>query len=121
LTADPGSTWAPPVDIYETAQEWVLTAEVPGLEQDQISVRVVDNVLLLRGEREAQAESKVTYFRMERPTGRFERRFEMPDWIDRDKVTARIEEGILTVTLPKKPTRRRLIRVSVNPKDKDKE
>ena len=74
------------------------------------SVRVVDNVLCC----EVNAKLRLNqsyHFRMERPTGRFERRFEMPDWIDRDKVTARIEEGILTVTLPKKPTRRRLIRV----------
>ncbi len=117
LPVDPGSTWAPSVDVYETAHEWVLTAETPGVEQEQIDVRILDHLLCLRGEREADTDSKQTYHRMERPTGHFERKFELPDAVDRGAVTAKIENGILTVVLPKKPSRRRSIRVSVDEKD----
>jgi HSP20 family protein len=105
------------VDVYETAHEWVLMAETPGLEQEQIDVRIVDHVLYLRGERETDSDSKQTFHRMERPTGRFERKFELPDAVDRDKVSAKIENGILTVVLPKRPTRRRSIRVSIDEKE----
>jgi HSP20 family protein len=114
LPVDPGSTWAPAVDVYETAQEWVLTAETPGVEQEQIDVRILDHVLYLRGERAADTDSKQTYHRMERPTGRFERKFELPDAVDREGVTAKIENGVLTVVLPKIPNRRRSVRISVD-------
>ncbi len=117
LPVDPGSTWAPPVDVYETAHEWVLTAETPGVEQEQIDVRILNRILYLRGEREADADSKLTYHRMERPTGRFERKFELPEAVDREAVTAKIENGVLTVVLPKKPSRRRSIQVSTDEKD----
>jgi HSP20 family protein len=117
LPMDPGLTWAPPVDVYETAHEWVLMAETPGLEQEQIDVRIVDHVLYLRGERETDSDSKQTFHRMERPTGRFERKFELPDAVDRDKVSAKIENGVLTVVLPKRPTRRRSIRVAIDEKE----
>jgi HSP20 family protein len=114
LEVDLGANWSPPVDVYETAHEWVLTAEIPGMDQEKVDVRIVDHVLYVKGERELAADmQKHTFHRLERPTGRFERKFELPDGVDRDSVSARMENGVLTVVLPKHAVRRRSIQVEV--------
>lgn len=117
MEVDLGVNWSPPVDVYETSQEWVLTAEIPGMEQERVDVRIVDHVLVLKGEREHSSEiSKQVYHRLERPSGRFERRFELPDAVERDAVTAKMDNGVLTVVLPKKSTLRQAFKVEVNKK-----
>jgi HSP20 family protein len=117
LEVDLGVNWSPPVDVYETAQEWVLTAEIPGMDQDKVDVRIADHVLVLKGERPYSSEiSKHVYHRLERPSGRFERRFELPDAVERDAVSAKMENGVLTVVLPKKPARRHPFKVEVHKK-----
>jgi HSP20 family protein len=114
---DLGSTWAPPVDVYETAHEWVLTAEIPGMDQEKVDLRISENVLTLRGERELAGElERQTYHRLERPSGHFERKFALPEAVDHEAVKARMENGVLIVSLPKKTSRRRMIKVETGKK-----
>ena len=95
--------WQPPVDIYEDEHSVIIKAELPDVEQKDIEVKIEDNTLILRGERK-QDESirKENYHRIERYYGSFQRSFALPLTIDRDKVKASCEKGILTIVLPKK-------------------
>jgi len=92
--------WTPPVDLYETADEFVLTAELPGLSRDQIEIQAEENRVVIRGERASQASCE-QYHRVERGHGRFSRAFSLPESIDVDRVSADLQNGILTVTIPK--------------------
>lgn len=106
--------WSPSVDVFETGEEFVLTAEVPGVERKQIDLQVKDHTLFLKGQRNPGGEvSQPVYHRLERPSGVFERRFNLPEDIDADKIRANLNEGVLTVTLPKKQQRPQVRRVEV--------
>lgn len=95
--------WTPAVDIYENSDFVVVKAELPGVEKDRISVEVKDGILSLRGERKFEKEVKEeSYHRIERSYGSFQRSFSLPVSVDQDQVTARFEDGILEVKLPKK-------------------
>jgi HSP20 family protein len=97
------SSWAPAVDIYETENEIVLTAEVPGIEEKDIEIKIEDNTLTLRGERKFTKETKEeNYHRLERSYGAFYRAFTLPNSVDPENIRAENENGILRVTLPKK-------------------
>lgn len=108
------SHWSPSVDVFETEQEFVLSAELPGVERKQIDLQVKDQTLFLKGQRNAGgAVSQQVYHRLERPSGVFERRFSLPGDIDADQIHATLIQGVLTVTLPKKQQRPRVRRVEV--------
>jgi HSP20 family protein len=92
--------WTPPVDLYETPSEFVLTAELPGLSREQIDISVEENRINIRGERTGQAPCE-QYHRVERGHGRFSRAFSLPEPVDVDAVTADLRDGVLTVNLPK--------------------
>ncbi len=94
--------WMPPVDIFENdQQEIVLRAELPGVEKDQIDIRVENNTLTLRGERTRSSEVKdEQYHRVERSYGTFSRSFSLPSRIDTEKVRADFKDGLLTIALP---------------------
>lgn len=95
--------WTPAVDIYENSDFVVVKAELPGVEKNQISVEVKDGILSLRGERKFEKEVKEeSYHRIERSYGSFQRSFSLPVSVDQDQVTARFEDGVLEVKLPKK-------------------
>lgn len=95
-------TWAPVVDIYETLNDIVLKAELPGLVQKDISVEVKDNTLILKGEKKFEKEVKEeNYHRIERSYGTFQRIFTLPDTIQQDKVKAKFKDGILEIIMPK--------------------
>ena len=96
-------TWAPPVDIYENGESLVLKAELPGINPDEVEIRVEDNTLYLKGERKFEKEVKEqNYHRVERSYGTFTRSFSLPNSIDADKVAANFQDGVLTLTMPKK-------------------
>jgi HSP20 family protein len=96
-------TWAPPVDIYEDGDNLVLKAELPGINPDDVEVRVENNTLYLKGERKFEKEVKEqNYHRVERSYGTFTRTFALPNSIDADKVAANYKDGVLTLTMPKK-------------------
>jgi len=86
------SSWAPAVDIYETENEIVMTAEVPGIDEKDIEIKIEDNTLTLRGERKFTTETKEeNYHRLERSYGSFYRAFTLPNSIDADAIRAEHE------------------------------
>lgn len=96
------ATWMPPVDIYETEDAFVLEVELPGVTKDDVDIEFVENRLILRGAHRPKPEVKEEHYRRrERAYGRFERVFLLPTLIDRDKVTAQFQQGVLMLRLPK--------------------
>jgi HSP20 family protein len=97
--------WTPPVDLYETTAEFVLTAELPGLAREQIEIHAEEHRVVIRGVRTSHPPGKdmpcEQYHRVERGHGRFSRAFALPEAIDVERVTADLKDGLLTVTLPK--------------------
>ena len=95
-------TWLPAVDIKETDDAFVATADLPGLEKDAIEVSIEDNVLTVSGERKFEGASEGTTFRrIERAYGSFRRSFTLPRGVDPSKVEARFENGVLALHIPK--------------------
>ncbi|HEX9024235.1 MAG TPA: Hsp20/alpha crystallin family protein [Geobacteraceae bacterium] len=95
--------WQPPVDIYEDENTVVIKAEVPGVDQKEIDIRIEDNTLTIRGERKhSQEVKKENYHRVERFYGTFQRSFSLPHTINQEQVKATCEQGVLTITLPKR-------------------
>jgi HSP20 family protein len=95
--------WMPAVDIYETKDAVCVRAELPGVDKEAVSVEVKDGVLALRGERKFEKEVKEeNYHRVERSYGTFHRSFSLPSSVDGERVTARMKDGVLEVTLPKR-------------------
>lgn len=100
--------WTPPVDLYETPDEFVLTAELPGLSRDDIDIHAEDNRIVIRGARSTGPGRDIPceqYHRVERGHGHFSRAFALPEAIDVDAITADLKDGVLTVTLPKSADR----------------
>ena len=98
-----GSSWTPAVDIYETEHEIVLSAEIPGIDENDIEIKLEDNTLTLKGERKFEKETQEENFhRIERAYGSFFRSFSLPQYIDQEKIKAEHEHGVLKVVLPKK-------------------
>ena len=94
--------WAPAVDLCETSDAFIFTAELPGLSREQIRIDVHDNRLSLQGRREARVSCE-QYHQVERGHGEFLRTFVLPQPVDADRVTADITDGVLTITVPKLP------------------
>ena len=96
-------SWAPPIDVYETQQAYVVTAEVPGLTREQVDIAVEDSRLTIQGRREARPADPGTvhYHQVERGHGAFRRIFEFAEHIDAHQVTADLADGVLTITVPK--------------------
>jgi HSP20 family protein len=97
-----GSDWAPAVDITETPEEFVVKADLPDLNKEDIKVAVEDNMLRISGERKQEKEEKSKKLhRVERYYGSFMRVFTLPDNVDGAKLQAKYTNGVLTVNLPK--------------------
>jgi len=95
---------APAVDIVEKDKAYEITAELPGMDEKTIEVKLADGSLTIKGEKqEEKEEKKKDYYLHERHFGAFERCFAVPEGVDTDKIEASFRTGILTVTLPKKP------------------
>jgi len=98
------SSWIPSVDIYETENEVVLSAEVPGINEKEIELKVEDDNLTIKGERKFEKETKEeNYHRIERSYGSFFRSFSLPGYVDQDKIEAEYDNGVLKIHMPKKP------------------
>ncbi|HZT31294.1 MAG TPA: Hsp20/alpha crystallin family protein [Bryobacteraceae bacterium] len=95
--------WSPAVDIFETEHELVLKADLPEISLQDIDVRVENQTLTLKGERDFEKQSAGKgYHRIERGYGQFVRSFAVPSTVDTEKVAAEYQHGVLTVRLPKK-------------------
>jgi HSP20 family protein len=96
--------WAPPVDVFETADRIVLTAEIAGVRLEDVSIEALGTVLTLRGVRSPgrAALAAETCLRLEIPSGRFERSFALPCPVASEEVEAVLRDGVLTVTVPRR-------------------
>jgi len=100
----PGSDWTPPVDIFEEDSRFVIRADVPGVEPANIDVSMDGDILSFSGQRGASADGDdVASRRIERLTGRFARHFRLSDAVDTNSISARCDNGILEVVIPKAP------------------
>ena len=98
------STWTPSVDIYETEHALILNAEIPGIDEKDIEIKIENNTLTVKGERKFEKETKEeNYHRIERAYGSFYRSFTIPRSVDHDNIKAEHENGVLRITMPKKP------------------
>jgi HSP20 family protein len=99
----PLTRWTPPCDVFETAKEIVIRAELPGLKKEQVNVSVENNLLTIFGERKFEEETRrENYHRIEFAYGDFRRSFTLPQFVDPAKISAEFKEGILTLKLPKR-------------------
>lgn len=96
--------WVPAVDIKEEDKQFVLTADLPGVDPKDIEVTMEKGVLALRGRRQSESrEEKSGFRRVERVTGEFFRRFSLPDTADSQAIKARHVNGVLEIVIPKQP------------------
>ena len=105
-TEAPAGIWIPAVNVEEAADELLLTAELPGMREEDINVDIESNILTIRGEkREAREEADEghQYHVRERLHGKFHRRFTLPWSVESDAIRADFDAGVLTVRLPKAP------------------
>jgi HSP20 family protein len=109
------TTWAPAVDIYETANELVVKADLPDVNEKDIDVRVENSLLTIRGERKFEKSvSEENYLRVERTYGAFSRSFSLPNTVNAETIGAEYKNGTLTVTLPKREeSKPRQVKVTV--------
>jgi len=93
----------PAVDFTDTEKAFEVIAELPGMDEKNIEVKVANGILTIKGEKQDEKEEKKKdYYLKERNFGSFERAFQIPDGVDADKIEANFKKGVLTVTLPKK-------------------
>lgn len=111
----PSRPWSPAVDIFETENELVFKADLPGLRSEDIGVRVENQTLTISGERKfEEGKEDKGFHRIERSYGSFVRSFVVPATFDTEKIAADYKDGVLTVSLAKKETAKpRQIRVEV--------
>jgi HSP20 family protein len=96
------STFSPNIDVRENDHNYQVTAELPGMDENDIEVTLDHNSLTIRGEKKQETQDKGhNYYRMERSYGSFQRSISLPPGIDSGKIDANFNKGILTITLPK--------------------
>lgn len=97
-----GMTWAPAMDVLERENEIQCTFELPGLSPDDVEITVENGVLTVSGERKYEEDKEQNGTRYtERRYGRFQRSFTLPEHVDSEQISAKFENGVLTLTLPK--------------------
>jgi HSP20 family protein len=101
--SETASIWAPPTDVIETESAVEIVADLPGVKQEAIELKVEKGTLTLKAERPAPPKAEGSCDCHERPYGVFERTFTLGDRLDVEKISARYDAGVLTVTVPKKP------------------
>lgn len=95
--------WGPACNVYEDEREFLIEAVLPGMEAKDVEIVYEDDVLTLKGERQAEpAETGRTYLLREMKYGRFSRSFTLPDNVNREKVSATYKDGVLRIALPKR-------------------
>jgi len=104
----------PVVDLVEHSDKYEITAELPGLDEKNIEVKLSNGSLILSGEKKEEKEEKdANYYMSERRYGSFQRSFRLPDGVDADKIEARFKNGVLTVALPKSEDAKKTTRIDV--------
>ncbi|MEW6379492.1 MAG: Hsp20/alpha crystallin family protein [bacterium] len=104
----PMAMWSPPLDISETNDKVIVTADLPGIKPDNLEISVSENMLTMRGEKEEEREEEGKYsFCRERRYGSFSRSIELPTDVNSDKVNATYRNGVLKIEMQKLPERAR--------------
>jgi HSP20 family protein len=112
--ASAAQRWVPAMDLVETEDHYVLVADLPGMQQDDVAIEWGDGTLTIAGERKADYErSEKGFVRVERSFGKFSRSLTLPDGIDPGRIDASFHDGVLEVTIPK-PEQRKPRRIAVS-------
>lgn len=97
--------WVPALDVVEKHDAYVVVAELPGINQSQVELRFEQNVLTIRGEKnplfDPSKDGELRVYAAERVTGSFQRSIRLPEFVDGDKISAELRNGVLTITIPK--------------------
>ena len=97
--------WVPAIDVVEKKDAYLLFAELPGVDESQIEISFEQSVLTLRGTKPSvispSQDGEVRVYAAERASGRFERSIRLPEFVDADRISADLSNGVLTVTVPK--------------------
>lgn len=110
----PARRWVPAMDLAESKDELVLTADLPGMGEDDVSIEIKDGTLTVSGERrESHEEKEKGYHRVERSFGRFSRSLALPEGVKADDVAASFDRGVLEIRIPK-PEERKPHRVQIS-------
>ncbi len=96
------ASWSPRTDVSENNEAYVIKAELPGINKNDVKITLRENVLTIKGEKKQEKEEKDhSFHRVERSYGGFERSFSLPSGVKGEKIDAAYKDGILTLTLPK--------------------
>jgi HSP20 family protein len=108
--------WAPPMDLVEADDHFVLKADLPGLADDDVNIEVQDGTLTISGERKSETEKREKgWYRVERSFGRFSRSLTLPEGVDAEKIEASFDKGVLEIRIPKPEERKpRRIEIGAN-------
>lgn len=114
--AEGAKDWSPHVDIYDEETQIILSAELPGLTQEEISVDIDKNILMISGERKMETNEQTGNFtRRERYFGSFSRSFQLPETVNQENIEASMDKGVLKIVLPKlEQAKPKQIKVKVN-------
>jgi HSP20 family protein len=94
--------WNPAVDLYEKDDHYMIKAELPGVDKNNVKIDLKDRLLTLSGERTYDNEvNEENYYRRERSYGKFQRAFTLPADVDSDKIKAEFKDGVLQIEIPK--------------------
>ncbi len=105
--------WMPAMDLLETADHFVMRADLPGMTQDDVTIELEESTLTVSGERKAEHEERQEgFYRVERAFGRFSRSLTLPKGVDPEAVSASFDNGVLEVRIPK-PEERKPRRISI--------
>ncbi|WP_035610915.1 Hsp20/alpha crystallin family protein [Haloferula sp. BvORR071] len=108
----PAPDWVPVVDIAENESGYLLKIEIPGVREDDVSVKIDDRLLTVTGERKPEAGEGVRHLLMERASGTFARAFKLADSVDPESVEARFRNGVLEIHVAKlEATKPRVIQI----------
>ncbi len=96
------TAWQPKVDVKETNEAFIVYMDVPGVEPKDITIDMEDKILSIKGERQISKEEKgENHYHLERVSGKFYRKFTLPESIDENSIAAKVKHGVLTLQLPK--------------------
>ncbi|MFH0924504.1 MAG: Hsp20/alpha crystallin family protein [bacterium] len=107
-------TWSPTTDIYETDNNIILKTELPGLTDKDVEIDVIDNYLIIKGERKTKRDfEEEVYHCIERSFGNFRRTFTLPTLVSKDQITASFNNGVLKLVIPKEDDQGKLHKIKI--------
>jgi HSP20 family protein len=114
-TGGSGPVWASAVDVYETENEIVIDAQLPGIKKEELQIQLQNNLLTIKGTRHLETDENRKVLRVERSYGSFDRSFKVPGNVDQNGIKSEFSQGVLRVHLPKREEEKpRQIEINVN-------